>query len=159
MMTSTSIGQSPRDKETGEPDDATSIKSGSAGGWGKRPVLDLARSLPSETKDPDTGERDKRFVLRSYTVFNARQLDGVAVPEVPATTHRFTPMERCPGWVRAMPPRPAIRHGHQQAFYTPATDTLHMPVPHGFQRPEAYYATLFHELVHSTGHPSRLHRK
>jgi transposase len=47
MTTSTSIGQSPRDKETGEPDDATSIKSGSAGGWGKRPVLDLARSLPS----------------------------------------------------------------------------------------------------------------
>jgi len=47
MTTSTSIGQSQRDKETGEPDDATSIKSGSAGGWGKRPVLDLARSLPS----------------------------------------------------------------------------------------------------------------
>src|SRR5712691_9399125 len=31
------IGQSQRDKETGEPDDATSIQSGSAGGWEKRP--------------------------------------------------------------------------------------------------------------------------
>ena len=31
------IGQSQRNKETGEPDDATSIKSGSAGGWEKRP--------------------------------------------------------------------------------------------------------------------------
>ena len=31
------IGQSQRNKETGEPDDATSIKSGSEGGWEKRP--------------------------------------------------------------------------------------------------------------------------
>src|SRR5262249_10389499 len=30
-------GQSQRDKGTGEPDDATSIQSGSAGGWEKRP--------------------------------------------------------------------------------------------------------------------------
>ena len=47
-MTSTIIGQSQRDKETREPDDATSITSGSAGGWEKRPAMDLARSLPSE---------------------------------------------------------------------------------------------------------------
>ena len=47
MMTSIIIGQSQRDKETGEPDDATSIQSGSAGGWEKRPEMDLARSLPS----------------------------------------------------------------------------------------------------------------
>ena len=47
MMTSISIGQSQRNKETGEPDDATSIKSGSEGGWWKRPAMDLARSLPS----------------------------------------------------------------------------------------------------------------
>jgi hypothetical protein len=37
MTTSMPIGQSQRNKETGEPDDATSIKSGSEGGWEKRP--------------------------------------------------------------------------------------------------------------------------
>src|SRR5262249_53420695 len=37
MMTSMPRGPSQRDKETGEPDDATSITSGSAGGWEKRP--------------------------------------------------------------------------------------------------------------------------
>ena len=46
MTTSIPIGQSQRNKETGEPDDATSIQSGSAG-WEKRPAMDLARSLPS----------------------------------------------------------------------------------------------------------------
>ena len=55
-------------------------------------------------------------------------------------------------------PRPAILHGHQRAFYKPATDTLHLPSPACFQSPEAYYATVFHELVHSVGHRSRLNR-
>ena len=30
--------------------------------------------------DPETGAADKRFVLRQYTVFNATQVDGVAIP-------------------------------------------------------------------------------
>src|SRR5262249_2213631 len=47
MMTYTTIGQSQRDKETGEPDDATSITSGSEGGREKRPAMDLARGLPN----------------------------------------------------------------------------------------------------------------
>src|SRR5262249_55320723 len=39
-------GHSQRDKETGEPDDATSIQSGSEEGWEKRPKkMDLARSI------------------------------------------------------------------------------------------------------------------
>ena len=109
-------------------------------------------------EDTETGEAEKRFVLRQYTVFNAVQLDGVAVPEIPITPHPFTPIERCARLVDAMPHRPAIIEGHQRAFYSPATDTLHLPIPACFPSPEAYYATLFHELVHSVGHPSRLHR-
>ena len=31
-------------------------------------------------EDPETGETDKRFVLRQYTVFNTAQVDGVAIP-------------------------------------------------------------------------------
>jgi antirestriction protein ArdC len=109
-------------------------------------------------EDPETGEADKRFVLRQYTVFNAEQIDGVAIPEITVLPHRFTPIERCAHLVDAMPQRPAIRHGHQRACYTPATDTLHLPSPACFQSPEAYYATVFHEVVHSVGHRTRLNR-
>jgi len=112
----------------------------------------------SNHEDPETGETEKRFVLRQYTVFNAVQLDGVAIPEITILAHRFTPIERCAFLVEAMPQRPAILHGHQRAWYTPVTDTLHMPLPACFHSPEEYYATLYHELVHSVGHPSRLHR-
>ena len=109
-------------------------------------------------EDPATGEAEKRFVLRQYTVFNAAQLDGVAIPAITVLAHRFTPIERCAQLVDAMPNRPTILHGHQRAFYKPATDTLHLPSPACFQSPEAYYATVFHELVHSVGHRSRLNR-
>src|SRR4029453_1143679 len=37
LSTTAAKGHSQRNKETGEPDDATSIQSGSAGGWEKRP--------------------------------------------------------------------------------------------------------------------------
>ncbi|MGE3538632.1 MAG: ArdC family protein [Candidatus Tectimicrobiota bacterium] len=110
------------------------------------------------TEDPETGDEAQRFVLRYFTVFNAAQLDGVAVPAITVTPSRFTPIERCAQLVDAMPHRPAIIEGHQQAFYTPATDTLHMPSPACFHCPESYYATLYHELVHAVGHPSRLNR-
>ena len=108
--------------------------------------------------DPETGTAEKRFVLRQYTVFNAAQLDGVAIPAITILAHRFTPIERCAHLVDAMPQRPTILHGHQRACYTPATDTLHLPHPACFHSPEAYYATVFHELTHSTGHRSRLHK-
>src|SRR5438132_14063738 len=83
------------------------------------------------------------------TVFNAAQLEGIAVPTIEGTPRDFTPIERCETVVGTMPHRPAIVHGHQRAVYRPATDTLHMPIPPCFQSPEAYYATLLHELTHN----------
>lgn len=49
------------------------------------------------------------------------------------------------------------RHGNRAA-YSPATDTVIMPQPEQFADSVEYYSTLFHELVHSTGHQSRLNR-
>ncbi len=109
-------------------------------------------------EDTETGKAEKRFVLRQYTVFNASQLDGVALPAITVLPHRFTPIERCAYLVDAMPQPPTIRHGHPHACYIPATDTLQLPHPACFHSPEAYYATVFHEVVHSVGHSSRLNR-
>src|SRR5712691_2715880 len=64
-----------------------------------------------DRSETETGKAEKRFVLRQYTVFNAVQLDGVAVPEMPVTPHRFTPIERCAQLVDTMPERAAIRAG------------------------------------------------
>jgi antirestriction protein ArdC len=54
---------------------------------------------------------------------------------------------------------PKIVHKHQEAYYSPKDDYINMPKIKSFVSSESYYGTLFHELIHSTGHESRLNRK
>jgi len=59
-----------------------------------------------------------------------------------------------------MPKMPAIREGRTTcASYHRGTDTVEMPAFERFNTPEEFHLTLFHELIHSTGHESRLARK
>lgn len=51
-----------------------------------------------------------------------------------------------------------IVFGGNRACYIPSLDKVHLPDYESFSSPEAYYATLIHELIHRTGHFSRLDR-
>jgi len=51
-----------------------------------------------------------------------------------------------------------IRHGGNRAFYAIEPDYVQMPPFESFRDAESYYATLGHESVHWTRHPSRLDR-
>ena len=57
-----------------------------------------------------------------------------------------------------MPEPPAIHYGGSEACYSSVADKVQLPPRHSFVSSEEHYATLFHELVHSTGHPKRLDR-
>ena len=52
-----------------------------------------------------------------------------------------------------------IRHGGNSAHYSGGSDHVQMPFFETFRSPEAYYATLGHELTHWTKHPKRLDRE
>lgn len=108
--------------------------------------------------DKATGEAEKAWVLKSYTVFNASQCDDITVPELNIEPYPFTPIEQCEKLVGQYPLAPMITHGREGAYYRPAADTVYMPDPQAFPQREEYYSTLFHELTHSTGHASRLNR-
>ncbi|MEA3207141.1 MAG: hypothetical protein QOE70_198 [Chthoniobacter sp.] len=105
-------------------------------------------------------EETRRY-LKGYTVFHASQIEGVsfpepeALPELPASELCDRAREMAAG----MPNAPAIREGSAIPCYRPSSDSVHMPERRFFTGEEAYYSTLFHELVHSTGHVSRLARK
>ena len=51
-----------------------------------------------------------------------------------------------------------IHSPQNRAFYRPSTDEIVVPTLDMFHTSEGYYGTVFHEAVHSTGHPSRLNR-
>jgi antirestriction protein ArdC len=113
-----------------------------------------------ETTDKESGEPTKIPILRQYSVFHVSQCEGIGhlVPPVKTMDNPNQPLERCESVVGAMPSAPTIRHDFDSAFYRPPQDMVGMPPRPRFDSSESYYATLFHELTHSTGHPSRLNR-
>jgi len=108
-----------------------------------------------ENKETGESENRKSILLRYYTVFNLEQCDGIESPEPSRVIH---PIEECEHIVNSMPNRPGFEQD-SRAFYRPSTDTVGMPSRLAFESAEKYYSTLFHELTHSTGHPSRVGRE
>lgn len=53
---------------------------------------------------------------------------------------------------------PVLYDGGSQAYYSPGTDSIHLPKIEAFDSMQDYYATALHEIAHSTGHQSRLNR-
>lgn len=105
--------------------------------------------------DEASGEEKNIPLLRIYHVFNAAQCDGLK--DAPPVTDEIVTLK--PAEIVAhMPQLPAIKHGMTRAFYSPHEDSVGMPMRERFDTEEGYYATLFHELVHSTGHEKRLKR-
>jgi len=106
-----------------------------------------------------TDKKQTPFLLRYYAVFNVYQTEGIAeklglgksAPVVPS-------IEACEAIVAAMPNAPK-REQSDRAWYRPASDTVGMPARALFNSSEEYYSTLFHEIVHSTGHASRIGRE
>jgi antirestriction protein ArdC len=110
-------------------------------------------------EDEETAERRAVWWIRPYTVFNLDQVDNVEPPPPQDELLAFRPIERCEALLGAMPNPPVIEHRPGGAFYLPASDTITLPPRESFHEVEGYYATRFHETVHSTGHSSRLDRE
>jgi antirestriction protein ArdC len=113
---------------------------------------------PEESGDQTQGDhrRNTRFIHRVYTVFNARQIDGV--PSYKPREH--TAFEVAHSGEQILNNSGAtIRHDQaDRAFYSRSSDSIHLPAKDTFQDAAGYYGTALHELAHWTGHPSRLNR-
>lgn len=123
-------------------------------------VVYASRFTRRETNDSGQVQDVEVPFLKSYSVFNADQIDGLpgryyTQAELPLQpTQRIGRAERffaCTG--------ADIRHGGGVAYYTPAADFVQMPTFNSFHDAESYYATLAHEVTHWTRHPSRLARE
>ena len=112
---------------------------------------------PMEVKDEQSGEVEKIPFLRLYHVFNVAQCEGLK--NVPAADEAAIVIHAPGEIVAGMPQPPAVKHGMTQAYYSPSNDTVGMPERKRFTTDDGYHATIFHELVHSTGHEKRLKRQ
>lgn len=129
---------------------------------GERGTQIVFYQMKERAEENDRGEEEvRRFpMLKTFTVFNVTQIDGL--PEHLAdqvhdlSPDPFSPDELAEQTIQAT--GASISHGGDRAAYSPNLDQIVMPVPEAFETPENYYSTCLHELAHWTGHPSRLSR-
>lgn len=113
----------------------------------------------SEEQDDGSAEQRKIPFMKGYTVFNVEQIEGLPehfyakVEPMTDTAQRIEHADAFFGATGAV-----VRHGGNSAHYSGATDHVQMPPFESFISPEAYYATLAHELTHWTKHKTRLDR-
>jgi antirestriction protein ArdC len=98
--------------------------------------------------------------IKYYSVFNVEDVEGIKLDISEIQLKPNEKKDKCESIVENMPKCPEIKHiDSKGAFYSPGLDIVNMPQIEQFESAEAYYATLFHELIHSTGHVSRLGRE
>ncbi len=128
----------------------------------KGSMVVYANAITKTETDASTGEDSERRIsfLKSYTVFNVAQIDGLRpMPSALETTDRLTEADRMKAVDMFFAMVGAdLRHAGSRAFYAPALDAITLPPFAAFESPGAYYATLGHEHIHWTGHSRRLDR-
>ena len=108
--------------------------------------------------EEETGKMKKIPFLRYYKVFEINtQCEGL---ESKRKELQFDhdPIAEAEKIVEGYRDRPEIRYKSGQAYYVPALDIISVPPLNDYPKIEEFYCTLFHEMIHSTGHKNRLGR-
>lgn len=111
--------------------------------------------------DAETGEETEATIpfLKSYTVFNVEQIEGLPAHFHVVAEPRLDPVQRIERAEEFFAATKAnIRHGGNMAYYNIDSDFVQMPPFEAFRDAESYYAALAHECTHWTRAKSRLDR-
>lgn len=120
----------------------------------------------SKTEVNDNGDEEKRSIpmLKTFTVFNSDQVEGIELPNV-ETEERIDLVSKNQAVDHYVTQTGAALETGPMAAYSPALDKITMPQTSAFVdtkfacASDAYYSTLFHELTHWTGAKKRLDRE
>jgi antirestriction protein ArdC len=127
-------------------------------GWPVSFWFEVKKELADGTKE-GTGY----WKCRYFNIFNLEQTEGIDPAKlrkiVVEEDKDHNPIEECEAIVAGYENPPKIVFKGQQPCYRPLLDQVDIPAIKKFKTPEAYYATLFHELAHSTGSDKRLNRE
>ncbi|HEY4313326.1 MAG TPA: zincin-like metallopeptidase domain-containing protein [Pirellulales bacterium] len=112
-------------------------------------------------EENDAGEQieEEILFLKTYTVFCADQCESLPkhyyqlVEPPKEKLERIAAVDQFVANIKA-----DVRYGGNQAYYSLTGDYVQMPPFETFRDAESQAATLLHELVHFTRHPSRLNR-
>ena len=114
-----------------------------------------------ETEDEETHEKKEVPFLRYFNVFHVDQCEGITAKHATSVQSNVKPDEEAEQIISSYLTASGVTLQHlegDRAFYQPSTDSVTIPLLKQFSETAEYYSTTFHELIHSTGHSSRLNR-
>ena len=125
-------------------------------------VVYADRATKTETNDKGEETEHSFAFLKSYTVFNVEQIEGLSAGfyEKPAPRDEGRTVDLIEEAEEFFAGTAAkFRHGGNRAFYSPVADFIQLPEQQAFVDAESYAATKAHELIHWTGHEGRMARE
>ena len=127
---------------------------------------DTGKTIPTNRSSDNTNSNDVSeesrntfWVHQYYKVFNAEQFEKF--PPLEREMEDIVRVEQRNKFIEnIMENSEAPIHFDQvdKNYYIPSKDEIHLVAKENWKTPELLYSTALHEIGHSTGHPSRLHR-
>ena len=110
-------------------------------------------------KDANGQEKERLIPYLQYSyVWNEEQISGIEFKH-PEKGSIFSYIEEADRIIDAMPNKPMIKEAiNDKAYYSPTFDYIALPSRAQYADLNKFYSTLNHELIHSTGHKSRVGR-
>lgn len=100
-------------------------------------------------------------MLKYYRVFHIDDVEGIESKTDSIKAINLHPDERAEEIVNGYVSRSKLTFRKEEgdrAYYSPQQDLVVVPLLSQYSDVAEYYSTIFHELSHSTGHKTRLHR-
>ncbi|WP_127163677.1 zincin-like metallopeptidase domain-containing protein [Veillonella sp. VA141] len=127
---------------------------------------ETGKTIPTNRSSDNTNSNDLSeesrntfWVHQYYKVFNAEQFEKF--PPLEREIEDIVRVEQRNKFIEnIMENSQAPIHFDQvdRNYYIPSKDEIHLVARENWKAPELLYSTALHEIGHSTGHPSRLHR-
>lgn len=124
----------------------------------------VEETLTNDEGEEITEEKTKlSFILRYYNVFHIDDCEGIQSKMGKTPVVENKPIDCAEKVIGEYLERESSLNFQSRksnrAYYSPSEDAVVVPLLEQFKTTEQYYSTTFHELVHSTGHHTRLDRK
>jgi antirestriction protein ArdC len=114
---------------------------------------------PRHPQSDESGSGHPRYMIpKCYEVYSVDQTEGIAFDPAPRAAVPFDKIAACEDLLAGMSDLPNVLPSGNRACYSWIRDVILMPPAGNFPVREQFYSTLFHEIIHSTGHPKRLNR-
>ena len=129
----------------------------------KSEIVVFWKIFESKEANPDTGEIEIKKIplLRYYNVFHISLVEGVEPLAPEQLNDEVEPIEAGDKIITDYITREHLNFiecKSNQAYYSPSNDTVVVPLKEQYSMINEYYSTTYHELVHSSGHKTRLNR-